>query len=218
MPYKEKLLVLDASVTVQKLVHLTFADSDFEVVTAIDGPDALQKLKLLKPAIFFIETDGLNSIGTAARNLSRDEKLDLRLVLFCSGNDKPPENITIHGILRKPFQSRELRELTQSLLRKQEDLSDRSRENSEATGTTVIEGSLVLNIAEELVAPESELSTVVTAVEAAPAVATEASSKATLAESFEVMARVEIEKWIDSQLPALAQKILREEIEKRLTK
>jgi CheY-like chemotaxis protein len=50
-PKKLKIVVVDESIAVQKLVHLTFADTDLEVIVALDGYDVMQKVKSPIPEI-----------------------------------------------------------------------------------------------------------------------------------------------------------------------
>ena len=48
---KRKLLLADDSVTIQKVVNLTFADEGIEVITVGDGDSALEKISEVSPDV-----------------------------------------------------------------------------------------------------------------------------------------------------------------------
>src|SRR5512137_67227 len=51
-----QLLVADDSVTMQKVVTITFAHEDFQITAVSSGQEAIAKAKELKPAIAVIDT------------------------------------------------------------------------------------------------------------------------------------------------------------------
>jgi CheY-like chemotaxis protein len=56
MTQKKRVLIADNSISTQKLVQLTLAEMEFEVVVASDGLDALSKARTLKPAWVFADS------------------------------------------------------------------------------------------------------------------------------------------------------------------
>ncbi len=278
MAIKFKLLVLDGSVTVQKLVHLTFADTEFAIVAAHDAADVLQKIKSLKPppTILFVDLQNLKQLWKDVKKA----RPEMKIVLFHSGAELPPENISIDGLLKKPFDSRDLKDLTKSLLdpksqsskqtvskvlaRSKKEFSHQQwapdvtestviRPNESAVATESREVShdqtadrtFVLEQAFESVMEEpTDRTSTVTGVEMSERSATlvavgepddqtpvEGSGRTggtgTLADTtpsqistieMEAIARDEVRRWIETNLPSLAQKMIREEIEKQVSK
>ncbi len=47
----KKILLADDSITIQKVVELTFSDGDYEVVAVNNGAKAIQKLSEMRPDI-----------------------------------------------------------------------------------------------------------------------------------------------------------------------
>ena len=54
---KRKLLLADDSITIQKVVNLTFADEGIEVITAGDGDTAMQKFVEIKPDLVMVDVN-----------------------------------------------------------------------------------------------------------------------------------------------------------------
>jgi len=54
---KRKLLLADDSVTIQKVVNLTFADEGIEVITVGDGDSAMQKFVEDKPDLVMADVN-----------------------------------------------------------------------------------------------------------------------------------------------------------------
>lgn len=108
---KRKLLVADDSITIQKLVNLTMAESDFEVITSLDGFDARNKIKRLKPEVVLVdsqlrEISGYQLCKEIRKSL--DAK-DTKIILMKSPGEKEmdsPSEADKH--LVKPFDSRAL--------------------------------------------------------------------------------------------------------------
>ena len=59
---KRTLLLADDSVTIQKVVNLTFADEGIDVVTVGDGDSAMQKIYEISPDVVLadVHMPGLN--------------------------------------------------------------------------------------------------------------------------------------------------------------
>ncbi|MEJ2367072.1 MAG: response regulator [Acidobacteriota bacterium] len=51
----KKILLADDSVTIQKVVELTFAEGDYEVISVSNGRAAIDKLKEMRPDILLCD-------------------------------------------------------------------------------------------------------------------------------------------------------------------
>ena len=54
---QRKLLLADDSITIQKVVNLTFADEGIEVITANDGNAAMEKLSEISPDLVMADVN-----------------------------------------------------------------------------------------------------------------------------------------------------------------
>jgi CheY-like chemotaxis protein len=119
----KKLLLADDSVTIQKVVNLTFADEGIEVLTASDGNTALQMLLAHKPDIVIADVNmpGPNGYQICER-IKTDEKLKNIPVILLVGSFEPfdeeeAKRVGADDFLTKPFQSiRHLMSKVSSLL------------------------------------------------------------------------------------------------------
>lgn len=252
---KRKILVADESITIQKLVNLTFAGTNFEVIGASDGADAMTKVKRLQPDIVLADAqlrqiDGLK----LCESIRSDSSLFATRVVVLKGSvAKDFEDrlftVKVDGILAKPFDAKALTGLVDRLL---------SEEDSTVVKETqkVVEKNAAKKleaIAAEVAADDDdyEAETVTKRVQPLPIVQGEEeptkklrpgrgdiedeNTDVTFSEpikvssipspevsavietapkvsNFESMARAEIRDWIDKNLPAMAEKILKEEI------
>lgn len=110
-----KLLLADDSVTVQKVVDLTFGDEGFEVITASDGEQAIRKVAEVAPDIVLADVfmPGLNGYQVCER-IKRDERTRHIPVMLLVGSFEPFDEQEARRVgaddhLTKPFQS--IREL-----------------------------------------------------------------------------------------------------------
>ena len=120
-----KLLLADDSITIRKVVELTFADEGIDVSTATDGAGAMQKFVDIQPDIVMVDV-GLD--GTSGYQICEMIKLDEATkhipVLLLVGSFEPFDQdeatrVGADGYLTKPFPSiRELVAQVSSLLGK----------------------------------------------------------------------------------------------------
>jgi CheY-like chemotaxis protein len=106
-----KLLLADDSITIQKVVALTFADEGVEVVTVSDGQEAIEQLKVITPDIvladvFMPEVNGYE----VCRYIKQNAKLKHIPVMLLVGSFEPfdeaeARRVGADDILTKPFQS-----------------------------------------------------------------------------------------------------------------
>lgn len=109
------LLVADDSVTIQKVVDLTFRDEGFAVTTVSNGTAAIEIIERTKPDIVLLDAQMPKPDGyEVCRRIKRDEKLRHIPVLllinsFEPYNEAEARRAGANDTLTKPFQS--IREL-----------------------------------------------------------------------------------------------------------
>src|SRR5881396_1251116 len=117
----KRILLADDSITIQKVVELTFSDGDYEVTAVNNGAKAIQKLAEMRPDI--ILTDIImpekNGYEVCEYVKSHPELRNLPVVLL-TGTFEPfdpdrAEKAGCDAVVTKPFES-------QSLIQKVEEL------------------------------------------------------------------------------------------------
>ena len=106
-----KLLLADDSITIQKVVALTFADEGVEVVTVSNGQEAIERLTEVTPDVvladvFMPEINGYE----VCRHIKQNAKLQHIPVMLLVGSFEPfdeaeARRVGADDILTKPFQS-----------------------------------------------------------------------------------------------------------------
>lgn len=108
---RPKLLLADDSVTIRKVVELTFADEGIDVSTAADSKSAMERFVEIQPDIVLVDV-GLD--GTSGYQICEMIKLDEATrhipVLLLVGSFEPfdqdeAERVGADGFLTKPFHS-----------------------------------------------------------------------------------------------------------------
>jgi CheY-like chemotaxis protein len=106
-----KLLLADDSVTIQKVIDLTFADEGMEVITVGDGEQAIEKIEQLLPDIVLLDVfmPILNGYEVCDY-IKRSEKLKHIPVMLLVGSFEPfdeaeARRVGANDTLTKPFQS-----------------------------------------------------------------------------------------------------------------
>jgi len=117
----KKLLVADDSVTIQKVVNLTFAGEDVAIETASDGELALEKIRSMRPDIVLVDVflPGRNGYEICAELKNDPELAAIPVVLlvgtFEAFDEAQAARVCYSGRLVKPFDTSELIELVRSL-------------------------------------------------------------------------------------------------------
>ncbi len=108
---KRKLLLADDSITIQKVVNLTFADEGIDVITAGDGDTAYEKISSERPAMVLADVNmpGMSGYDICERMRADDSLKDVPVVLLV-GSFEPfdeayAERVGANAYLTKPFQS-----------------------------------------------------------------------------------------------------------------
>ncbi|HUF17926.1 MAG TPA: response regulator, partial [Thermoanaerobaculia bacterium] len=122
----KRILLADDSITIQKVVELTFSDGDYEIVSANNGARALQKLAESMPDIILsdIIMPEKNGYEVCEFVKSHPEYRDIPVILL-TGTFEPfdpdrAEKAGCDAVVTKPFES-------QSLINKVEELIQRRR-------------------------------------------------------------------------------------------
>jgi CheY-like chemotaxis protein len=106
-----KLLLADDSVTIQKVIELTFADEGVRVVTYGDGQEAIDKLEEVAPDIVLADVFMPSKSGyDVCEYVKQNEKLKNVPVVLLVGSFEPfdeaeARRVGADDILTKPFQS-----------------------------------------------------------------------------------------------------------------
>jgi CheY-like chemotaxis protein len=120
----KKILLADDSITIQKVIELTFSDEDFDVVTVGNGRLAVEKVQEMRPDVVLCdiimpEKDGYEVCDFIKRNAS----LSHIPVLLLTGAFEPFDQeraarVGCDGYLAKPFEPETLIAKVKDLLKK----------------------------------------------------------------------------------------------------
>src|SRR5262245_47943469 len=117
---KKTILVADDSVTIRKVVELTFHGTDIEVESAGDGREALQRIEALRPDLVLADVIMPDPSGyDLCRSVKRSERPVPVLLLtgtFEAFDAEQARACGADGWVIKPFESRALLERVSALL------------------------------------------------------------------------------------------------------
>lgn len=140
----KKILLADDSVTIQKVISITFSSEDYELVIVSDGDEALQKAKEMKPDLVMADVamPGRNGYEVCEA-IKSDTELSGTPVILLAGtfeplNDEEASRVKADDSIVKPFESQELLDKVSGLL-----------ERAEAPGAAAEEAVPGIEIAEE---------------------------------------------------------------------
>lgn len=106
-----KILLIDDSVTVQKIITLTFSDEGVDVVTVDSGDEAINRLAYLRPAIVMADVSipGRNGYDVCAYIKGTEELKHIPVILLVPGFEtydaERARRVGADYHLTKPFQS-----------------------------------------------------------------------------------------------------------------
>jgi len=108
MPYK--LLLADDSVTIQRVIELTFADEDVQVIAVGDGKQAIERIEADRPDIVLAdvgmpERDGYD-VAAFVKNTPHLSHIPVLLLTgaFEPVDEKRAREVGCDGVLAKPFE------------------------------------------------------------------------------------------------------------------
>ena len=93
------ILLADDSLTIQKVVELTFSDSDFEVVSTSSGDELLEKLTATSPDLIICDTimPGTDGYQVCQTVKSNPDALHIPVILLTACGDVPTAVAAIKG-------------------------------------------------------------------------------------------------------------------------
>jgi CheY-like chemotaxis protein len=108
---RPKLLLADDSITIRKVVELTFAEEGVDVFTVGDGDAAMQKFIEVQPDIVLVDVNMPDPDGYKICEMIKQDETTMDIpVLLLVGSFEPfdqteAERVGADGFLTKPFQS-----------------------------------------------------------------------------------------------------------------
>lgn len=132
---KRKLLLADDSITIQKVVNLTFADEGIEVIAVGDGDSAMQKINESLPDLILADVNmpGLSGYEICEQIKQNAETKEIPVILLVGSfepfDEARAESIGANDYLTKPFQS------IRQLVNKVTELLEASAKASETVDT-----------------------------------------------------------------------------------
>jgi DNA-binding response OmpR family regulator len=106
-----KLLLADDSVTIQKVINLTFADEGIEVLAVGDGDQAMQRFDDFRPDIVLADVNmpGLNGYRICEDLRGRTDSADVPVILLVGSfepfDEAEARRVGANDWITKPFQS-----------------------------------------------------------------------------------------------------------------
>ena len=117
-----KLLLADDSVTIQRVIELTFADEDVDVVAVSDGAQAIEQIKSAPPDIVLADTGMPERDGYEVAEFVKGDTTRRHIpVLLLTGAFEPldearAQSIGCNGYLVKPFEPQQVVSKVRELL------------------------------------------------------------------------------------------------------
>lgn len=118
----KRLLLADDSLTIHRVVELTFADEDFEVISVSNGNQAIEKINSAIPDIVIAdvnmpEKDGYE-VCAFVKNTPQFSSIPVLLLkgTFEPFNQERADSVRADGIIQKPFQSQTLIDKVNNIL------------------------------------------------------------------------------------------------------
>ena len=106
----QTLLLADDSVTIQRVIELTFADEDIDVVAVSDGDQAIARLDSMPPDIVLVDVGMPGKSGyDVAGHVKHTPHLSHIPVVLLTGAFEPVDEAKANalgcdGVLSKPFE------------------------------------------------------------------------------------------------------------------
>ncbi len=106
----QTLLLADDSVTIQRVIELTFADEDIDVVAVSDGDQAIARLDSMPPDIVLVDVGMPGKSGyDVAGHVKHTPHLSHIPVVLLTGAFEPVDEVRANalgcdGVLAKPFE------------------------------------------------------------------------------------------------------------------
>ncbi len=138
----KKILLADDSLTIQKVVELTFSDSDYSLVCVSNGQLALDRVRSDRPDLILADVVMPEKNGYEVCEAIKGDPATARIpVVLLSGTFEPfdrarAERIGADAIVPKPFDSQQLLAQVEALIAKAPPAPDKDREPAAMPQTT----------------------------------------------------------------------------------
>src|SRR5450432_1467019 len=138
----KKILLADDSLTIQKVVELTFSDSDYSLVCVSNGQRALDRVREDRPDLILADVVMPEKNGYEVCEAIKGDPATARIpVVLLSGTFEPfdrarAERIGADAIVPKPFDSHQLLAQVQALIAKAPPTPEPERAPAELPQTT----------------------------------------------------------------------------------
>ncbi|HUF78548.1 MAG TPA: response regulator [Thermoanaerobaculia bacterium] len=113
------ILLADDSVTIQKVIELTFMDEDYQVVAVGNGDEAIEKLDEITPDFVIADVHMPGASGYEVARQSKSLRPEVPVLLLVSTfepfDEEEAERSGCDAFLKKPFDSQELQRLVEEL-------------------------------------------------------------------------------------------------------
>ena len=147
---KRKLLLADDSITIQKVVNLTFADEGIEVISVGDGNSAMDKLREDLPDLVMADVNmpGLNGYEVCDNIKQTENSRDIPVILLVGSfepfDEDEAKRVGANDYLTKPFQSiSQLVDKVSGLLKLEEEpLSEKAEASFNNGGATHLQNDM----------------------------------------------------------------------------
>ena len=119
---KQKIMVVDDSITIRKVSQRLLERNGYDVSTAKDGVDAIEQMQTIQPDLFLldIEMPRMDGFELAAhiRNTEKTKNLPIIMITSRTGakHRERAEALSVNCYLGKPFQEAELMKEIQVLI------------------------------------------------------------------------------------------------------
>jgi CheY-like chemotaxis protein len=117
---RRRILLADDSVTIQKVIELTFMDEDYEVRAVSNGDEAIQALPETDPDVVIadVHMPGANGYEVCRRSKARKPEVPVLLLVgtFEPFDEAQARSAGADSFLKKPFDSQELLQRVGDLL------------------------------------------------------------------------------------------------------
>jgi CheY-like chemotaxis protein len=136
----QTLLLADDSVTIQRVIELTFAEEDIDVVAVSDGDQAIARLDAMPPDIVLVDVGMPGRSGyDVASHVKHTPHLSHIPVVLLTGAFEPVDEVKANavgcdGILAKPFEPQMIISRVKELLARPESEKDSEKESSSDRG------------------------------------------------------------------------------------
>jgi CheY-like chemotaxis protein len=152
-----KLLLADDSVTIQRVIELTFADEDVQVLAVGDGQQAIERVKADRPDIVLADVGMPERDGyEVAAFIKNDPQLAHIPVLLLTGAFEPVDEVRARavgcdGVLVKPFEPQMVISRVRDLL-----AGNREAANRPHTPVSTVSSPLVVETGRHDAAPAAD--------------------------------------------------------------